>query len=260
MPSTDDRPGLARERTGLAWQRSALGFVALAGVMLSVAAHREAPGLLVVGAALVAVAVAVWRRAPRLRGRRRAGPAARSRAHRPRHRPGGAGCRDRGPRPPLRGGLTRQRRVQAAAPPDACCLSGRGADALPRCSHARDDATDPAAALHAPRAPPRWWSASSSASSRSGCSPSAASCCGPTARRTSRATSPRTPSASPVTRPPSPPTASTSTTTAPAGSRATTATATCASRSPRATTSRSSSASRAPRTSPTTCAARRTRR
>jgi len=61
MPSTDDRPGLARERTGLAWQRSALGFVVLAGVMLSVAAHREAPGLLVVGAALAAVAGAVWR-------------------------------------------------------------------------------------------------------------------------------------------------------------------------------------------------------
>jgi uncharacterized membrane protein YidH (DUF202 family) len=61
MPSTDDRPGLARERTGLAWQRSAFGFVALATVVLSVAAHREAPGLLVLSAALVAVAAAVWR-------------------------------------------------------------------------------------------------------------------------------------------------------------------------------------------------------
>jgi putative membrane protein len=60
MPSPE-RSGLARERTGLAWQRSALGFVALAGVLLSVAAHREAPGLLVLSAALVAVAVAVWR-------------------------------------------------------------------------------------------------------------------------------------------------------------------------------------------------------
>jgi uncharacterized membrane protein YidH (DUF202 family) len=60
MPSTE-RPGLARERTGLAWQRSALGFVALAGIVLSVAAHREAPGLIVVSAALAAVAVAVWR-------------------------------------------------------------------------------------------------------------------------------------------------------------------------------------------------------
>jgi uncharacterized membrane protein YidH (DUF202 family) len=60
MPSPE-RPGVARERTGLAWQRSAFGFVALATVVLSVAAHREAPGLLVLSAALVAVAAAVWR-------------------------------------------------------------------------------------------------------------------------------------------------------------------------------------------------------
>jgi putative membrane protein len=64
MPSPE-RPGLARERTGLAWQRSALGFVALAGVVLSVAAHREAPGLVVVRAALAAVAAAVWRQGRR---------------------------------------------------------------------------------------------------------------------------------------------------------------------------------------------------
>src|SRR5512132_1360901 len=67
MPSRE-RPGVARERTGLAWQRSALGFVALAGVVLSVAAHREAPGLLVVSAALVGVAVAVWRQGLRAYG------------------------------------------------------------------------------------------------------------------------------------------------------------------------------------------------
>ena len=60
MPSPE-RPGVARERTGLAWERSAFGFVALATVVLSVAAHREAPGLLFLSAALVAVAVAVWR-------------------------------------------------------------------------------------------------------------------------------------------------------------------------------------------------------
>jgi uncharacterized membrane protein YidH (DUF202 family) len=60
MPSPERR-GLARERTGLAWQRSALGFVGLAGVVLSVAAHREAPGLIVVSVALAAVAVGVWR-------------------------------------------------------------------------------------------------------------------------------------------------------------------------------------------------------
>jgi putative membrane protein len=64
MPSTE-RPGAPRERTGLAWQRSALGFVALAGVVLSVAAHREAPGLVAVSAALAIVAVAVWRQGRR---------------------------------------------------------------------------------------------------------------------------------------------------------------------------------------------------
>ena len=124
-------------------------------------------------------------------------------------------------------------------------------DALPRCSHARHDANDPAAPPSSRRAHHHGGGRrSSSASSPSACSPSAASCCGPTARRTSRATSTPTPSASPRARPPSPPTTSTSTAAAPAGSRATTATATCASRSPRATTSRSSSASPAPRTSP----------
>jgi putative membrane protein len=64
MPSTE-RPGAPRERTGLAWQRSALGFVALAGVVLSVAAHREAPGLVAVSAALAIVAAAVWRQGRR---------------------------------------------------------------------------------------------------------------------------------------------------------------------------------------------------
>jgi len=67
MPSPE-RPGVARERTGLAWQRSALGFVGLAGVVLSVAAHREAPGLLVVSVALAAVALAVWRHGQRAYG------------------------------------------------------------------------------------------------------------------------------------------------------------------------------------------------
>lgn len=56
---------MARERTGLAWQRSAFGFVTLAGVVLSVAAHREAPGLVVVSAALAGVAAAVWRQGRR---------------------------------------------------------------------------------------------------------------------------------------------------------------------------------------------------
>jgi uncharacterized membrane protein YidH (DUF202 family) len=64
MPSAE-RPGVPRERTSLAWQRSAFGFVTLAGVVLSVAAHREAPGLLVVSAALGVVAAAVWRQGRR---------------------------------------------------------------------------------------------------------------------------------------------------------------------------------------------------
>src|SRR5512132_699114 len=64
MPSTEP-PGVPRERTGLAWQRSAFGFVALAGVVLSVAAHREAPGLVAVSAALAIVAAAVWRQGRR---------------------------------------------------------------------------------------------------------------------------------------------------------------------------------------------------
>jgi uncharacterized membrane protein YidH (DUF202 family) len=64
MPSAE-RPGVPRERTSLAWQRSAFGFVTLAGVVLSVAAHREAPVLLVVSAALGVVAAAVWRQGRR---------------------------------------------------------------------------------------------------------------------------------------------------------------------------------------------------
>jgi uncharacterized membrane protein YidH (DUF202 family) len=73
MPSPE-RPGVARERTGLAWQRSALGFATLAGVVLSVAAHREAPGLLALSGALVAVAVAVWRHGLRAYGHREVQP------------------------------------------------------------------------------------------------------------------------------------------------------------------------------------------
>jgi uncharacterized membrane protein YidH (DUF202 family) len=60
MPSTEP-PGVARERTGLAWERSALGFAGLAALVLSVAAHREAPALIVLSIALLAVAAAVWR-------------------------------------------------------------------------------------------------------------------------------------------------------------------------------------------------------
>jgi uncharacterized membrane protein YidH (DUF202 family) len=62
MPSRPDRArGLARERTALAWERSALGFAALAGIVLGIAARRDAPGLLVLAVALLALAAAVWR-------------------------------------------------------------------------------------------------------------------------------------------------------------------------------------------------------
>ena len=57
----DDPPGVARERTGLAWERSAFSIAALGGLVLGVAAHRDAPGLLAVSLALIAVAAAVWR-------------------------------------------------------------------------------------------------------------------------------------------------------------------------------------------------------
>jgi uncharacterized membrane protein YidH (DUF202 family) len=61
MRSPEEPYGAARERTGLAWQRSASSLLALGGVVLSVAAHRDAPALLVVSAALLAAAGAVWR-------------------------------------------------------------------------------------------------------------------------------------------------------------------------------------------------------
>jgi uncharacterized membrane protein YidH (DUF202 family) len=61
MPSLeDDERGLARERTGLAWERSALAFGALGAVVLGVAAHRELPILVVLSAVLAGVGVAVW--------------------------------------------------------------------------------------------------------------------------------------------------------------------------------------------------------
>ena len=61
MPPPDEQPpGVARERTGLAWERQALAFWTLAAVTLGIAAHRDAPGLLIASAALVGVGVAVW--------------------------------------------------------------------------------------------------------------------------------------------------------------------------------------------------------
>jgi uncharacterized membrane protein YidH (DUF202 family) len=61
MLSPEPKRGLARERTGLAWERTAGAFAALAGVLLGVAAHRDAPGLLVLSVALVVAAAVVWR-------------------------------------------------------------------------------------------------------------------------------------------------------------------------------------------------------
>jgi hypothetical protein len=63
MPSRDlgGEPAAQRERTDLAWQRSAFSFLALGGVLLGIAAHHDAPALLAVSLVLMAVAGAVWR-------------------------------------------------------------------------------------------------------------------------------------------------------------------------------------------------------
>ena len=60
MPSSEV-PAATRERTGLAWQRSAFAFAGLAAVALGAAARREAPGLLALSATLLVIAGAVWR-------------------------------------------------------------------------------------------------------------------------------------------------------------------------------------------------------
>jgi hypothetical protein len=63
MPSREDPDPAAapRERTDLAWQRSGFSYLALAAVVLGIAAHHDAPALLAVSFALMAVAAAVWR-------------------------------------------------------------------------------------------------------------------------------------------------------------------------------------------------------
>jgi hypothetical protein len=63
MPSRDlgGEETAPRERTDLAWQRAGFAYAALGGVLLGIAAHRDAPGLLAASAALIAVAGAVWR-------------------------------------------------------------------------------------------------------------------------------------------------------------------------------------------------------
>jgi uncharacterized membrane protein YidH (DUF202 family) len=68
MPSREPDRGLPRERTGLAWERSALVYATLAGAILGVAAHRNAGGLVPLGIAALAVAGAVWRHGRRAYG------------------------------------------------------------------------------------------------------------------------------------------------------------------------------------------------
>src|SRR3954469_5777125 len=68
-PSGD--PGLASERTALAWQRMALSFTTIAAVTLAAAAHRQATWMLAPSVVLFAVAAAIWRYA-RLRSANRA--------------------------------------------------------------------------------------------------------------------------------------------------------------------------------------------
>jgi uncharacterized membrane protein YidH (DUF202 family) len=79
MPSRDEQErGLARERTGLAWERSALAYAVLAAVVLGAAAHRNAPGLIVLSLALFVCALAVWRHGIRAYERPGAPPQART--------------------------------------------------------------------------------------------------------------------------------------------------------------------------------------
>src|SRR3954452_2823852 len=73
MPSAAEPPrdpGLASERTALAWQRMALSFTSIAAVTLAGAAHRHVPWLLAPSVVLFAVAAAVWRYARRRTGDR----------------------------------------------------------------------------------------------------------------------------------------------------------------------------------------------
>jgi uncharacterized membrane protein YidH (DUF202 family) len=64
MPSAADNrprdPGLAVERTVLAWQRIATGFTTLGAVTIGAAAHRDQPWMVAPAVALLLVAVAVY--------------------------------------------------------------------------------------------------------------------------------------------------------------------------------------------------------
>jgi uncharacterized membrane protein YidH (DUF202 family) len=64
MPSAAERPrdpGLAPERTALAWQRMALGFMTLGALVLGLAARREALWMLAPAGVLLIAAAVLWR-------------------------------------------------------------------------------------------------------------------------------------------------------------------------------------------------------
>jgi hypothetical protein len=65
MPSPAERRDATqyRERTALAWQRSALSFAAIAGITVGAAAHERRGWLLAPAAVLFAFALLVWRHA-----------------------------------------------------------------------------------------------------------------------------------------------------------------------------------------------------
>lgn len=63
MPSAAEAPrdpGMAAERTALAWQRMATGFTTMAALVLGAAAHRGEPWLILPAGALLLVALAVY--------------------------------------------------------------------------------------------------------------------------------------------------------------------------------------------------------
>src|SRR3954452_11854281 len=68
MPSAAERPpdpGMARERTALAWQRVGTAFTTFGALVLGAAAHRNAPWMLAPAAATLTAAALVWRYARR---------------------------------------------------------------------------------------------------------------------------------------------------------------------------------------------------
>jgi uncharacterized membrane protein YidH (DUF202 family) len=53
-------PGLAHERTALAWQRMALGFMSLGALILGLAARDQATWMLVPSGVLFVAAAVIW--------------------------------------------------------------------------------------------------------------------------------------------------------------------------------------------------------